>query len=304
LIHPHDKINAFREVIKHFKKQNIFDINLRLQCKNGDFRLFNVCGQATFDDNDTAIRMIGFISDITERNSYEEDILKMSEDLEEQVNVRIKQLRNLSQELAMTEERERYRLAQDLHDNLGQLLSVIKIKLTTLEPDSLQSSIDAIIGLIDKANESVRVVTRRMNPLILRTLGFFPALEALADEFENEHNLTVRMNFEDNHQIYLCHEILAMLYRSIRELLMNVVKHSKTSDADISVTSNGDQLFVSVMDNGCGFDATKFNHQEHLENTFGLYSVRERIINIGGTFDINSSSGHGTKINMTIPYSV
>ncbi|CAK0780274.1 putative Nitrogen regulation protein B [Gammaproteobacteria bacterium] len=303
-IHPKDKPKVLRTVSAHLRKKKPYNTELRLQCKNGEYRWFNSRGQAIWDEQCQLLRMVGSITDITERKTAEEKILEMSESLEKQVNVRTQQLRTLLLELAMTEERERYKLAQDLHDNLSQLLAVIKIKLTTLDAGSLQAPIDDIVALVDKADVSARMITKQLNPLILRTLGFLPALEVLADELKRTYNLTVYINSDTGETISLCYEVLSMLYRSIRELLINVAKHAKVNNANISCLSDENQLTLAVSDDGCGFDAANTYNQWRKRNNFGLHSICERIANIGGEVDISSSPGQGTMVVMVIPYFV
>ena len=165
------------------------------------------------------------LTDITESRRAEAQLREMTASLEATVAERTRELRRLAGQLTLTEERERRLLAQDLHDNLGQLLAVIKIKLNSLAAGSLQSPVNQIAELVGKAERSVRAITLELSPPILHTLGFVPALEWLVEEMSRVYGLTV--HFDDERAPKpLVDEIQAMLYRSVRELLINVARHA------------------------------------------------------------------------------
>lgn len=245
----------------------------------------------------------GIIVDVTERKRGEEQLREMAVSLDEKVTLRTRQLRTLSAQLTMTEERERGMLAQDLHDNLGQLLAVIKIKLTSLADGSLQPSVKSIVELVDKAEQSVRMVTLQLSPPILFTLGFVPALEWLADEMERIYGITVHID-NDSCRKRLADEIQAMLYRSVRELLINVARHAKVNEASLTCLCDKHRLTLVVCDDGCGFDPVDFRSVLPGQRSFGLNSIYERVANIGGEMDIDSSPGNGTTISLTVPCSL
>jgi PAS domain S-box-containing protein len=248
--------------------------------------------------------LIGGISiDITERKRAEEQLREMAASLEAKVTERTQELRRLAGQLTLTEERERNLLAQDLHDNLGQLLAVIKIKLTSLVVGSLDSSINQIVGLVDKAEQSAREITLELSPPILHTLGLLPALEWLVDEMKRIYGMRVHLDDEHPPQ-ELVSEIQAMLYRSVRELLINVAKHANVSDATLYCHCDGTRLTLVVSDDGCGFDPTGFHDGVPRQGTFGLNSIYERITNIGGQMEIDSSPGNGTAVTLTVPCSI
>lgn len=241
--------------------------------------------------------------DITARKLAEEQLYEMATTLEKQVNDRTKRLRTISMQLTMTEERERRMLAQELHDNLGQLIAMIKIKLTTLVAGRLQSSIDDIVALVDLANQSSREVTRKLSPPILYSLGFSPALTCLADEMKRLYGLTVHVNGETELKLFI-EEIQAMIFRTLRELLINVARHARVRDASLSYRSEGGLTVFVVSDAGCGFDSANFPDSMTALNSFGLSSIYERITNIGGQMQIVSSAGKGTTITLMVPSSM
>ncbi|MDD5176998.1 MAG: PAS domain S-box protein [Sterolibacterium sp.] len=253
------------------------------------------------DENGVPICHI-VLSDITMRKRAEEQLFEMANTLEEQVNLRTNRLRAVSSQLTMTEERERRLLAQELHDNLCQILAVIKIKLTSLAAGALQPSVDQIVELVNRADQSARMITRELSPPILRTLGLIPALECMAKD--KMHSFDLGVHFDSVGEPKPLEEwVQAVLYRSVRELLINVAKHAKASEATLLCRSEESRLTLVVCDDGCGFDSVNDQNVLSEQNGFGLSSIYERLTNIGGEMEIDSSPGHGATITLTVPYS-
>lgn len=242
-------------------------------------------------------------TDISARKQAEDQLREMATELEARISKRTKQLRKVSSQLTMTEERERRILAQNLHDDLGQLLAIIKIKLTSLDNGLPRSSVNTIVELLDQADLAVRMISLQLSPPILHTLGLIPALEWLVEEMEHRYQLAVHIDHEGEPRP-LVDEIQAMLFRSVRELLINVARHAKASDATLTCLSQGSQLILAVSDNGCGFDPSQYLVGLSRRRGFGLCSIYERIINIGGEMEFDSSPGNGTTITLSIPYPI
>ncbi|MCX7175225.1 MAG: PAS domain S-box protein [Proteobacteria bacterium] len=241
--------------------------------------------------------------DITERKQAEHQLRNIAVTLEEQVIARTSLLRAVSAQLAMTEERERRTLAQDLHDNLSQLLAVIKIKLSSLNPAAFASSIEQIVGLVDQADRSARTITRELSPQILHTLGFIPALVSLAKEKKRMFGLTVNIECDAGPNV-LEGGVRAMLYRSVSELLTNIGKHAKVSEAYLASKIDESHLLLIVCDRGCGFNPANYHDTTMEYQGFGLKSIYERVTNIGGDLVIVSSPGDGTTVILSVPYVV
>lgn len=225
--------------------------------------------------------------------------------LEERVRERTTQLRALTAELALTEERERRVLARDLHDDLGQLLAIIKIKLTSLEESerrgALKGPLQEIEALVDQANRSARSLMLQLSPPTLQTLGLVPALEWLGEEMERIYGLSVRID-KDGDLPALEEPARTTIFRAIRELLINVAKHAQTNVAQINCHQPASgQLSVSVTDQGRGFDSERALSSPAKDSGFGLISVRERIEFIGGRMTLDTMPGYGTTITIVFP---
>jgi signal transduction histidine kinase len=242
------------------------------------------------------------LSDITAHKHIEEQLREMATSLEAKVEERTSRLRDLAIELSMTEDRERRLLAKDLHDDLGQLLAIIKIKLTSLEDGASQAQIDRIVELVDKAGQSARMITTRLSPPILHTLGFVPALEWLAEEMELMYGLHVHLAV-DCRRINLDDHVQSMLHRSARELLINVARHAGVSDATLSCMCAGRRIMLMVSDDGRGFDPAELPGILTGHRSFGLGSINEHIARIGGHMEIDARPENGTTITLTLPCS-
>jgi two-component system, chemotaxis family, CheB/CheR fusion protein len=229
----------------------------------------------------------------------------MANSLEERIRERTAQLRTLTVELTLTEERERRTLARDLHDDLGQVLAIVKIKLSSLEGaerrGSLKASLKDIDELVDQANRSVRSLMLQLSPPVLQTLGLVPALEWLAEEIERLYGVAVHVD-HSGELPDINEPVRTTLFRAIRELLINVAKHANTNIAQVTCHPTDDgRIAISVIDHGQGFDYQEAFSRTAGDSGFGLISVRERIEFIGGEMIVNTMPGYGTTISIVFP---
>jgi len=213
-------------------------------------------------------------------------------------------LRSLASELSLTEERERRRLAADLHDHIGQILALAQIKLGELHqvaftPDSL-NTVGEIRDFIGQAIRYTRSLTFELGLPVLYDLGLEAAVEWLADQFKEQHGLTIRIR-EDDQPKPLGEAASLLTFRVLRELLTNVVKHSQATEVDISMTRDGNFLSLDVVDNGIGFDAGEFGGKPGRAGGYGLFSIRERLNHLGGYLEVASVPGQGTSATIVVP---
>lgn len=224
---------------------------------------------------------------------------------EQDLKTHRKQLRALSSELMETEDRERRQLASDLHDQVGQSLLAVKMYVdslidSTADKETLKS-LELIAGIVDETVQDIRTLTFELSPPILYELGLDVALEWLAEEFLQKYNLIVTTECEKCTN-YNTPASLALIFRTIRELLINVVRHAAAESATVQVQCLGKGVRLTVTDNGCGMGDTSQENGEPPNGGFGLFSIRERVTNIGGTVVIESEKEKGTSIILTIPF--
>ncbi|GBF34765.1 sensory box histidine kinase [Desulfocucumis palustris] len=206
-----------------------------------------------------------------------------------------KELRSLAAELSIVEERERRSVAADIHDNIGQSLAAAKIKLGLLKqsqlPLGVTGNIDQIAMFIDEAINYTQSLITNLSLPTLNDVDFSEALEWLCNQFQERHRIPI--SFEKQMEIApIKDETRVILFKCVRELLNNIVKHSNAGKARVTVG----KYEITVEDDGVGFDITQLKKKFGSAGGFGLFSVRERLHHLGGHMTIKSSRGNGTLI--------
>jgi PAS domain S-box-containing protein len=269
-------------------------------------------GEVFRDDQKRPIRMVGLLQDITRRQQAEEALRRLADELEHRVADRTEELvqsesrlRALSKELNLTEQRERRKLATDLHDYLAQLLVLGQIKLGQAKQGGLSASSAEFIteteGVITQALAYTRSLVGQLCPPVLKEFGLTVALRWLADQMQ-QHGLTVALHVkEDRLRLPLSDEQEVLLFQSVRELLMNAVKHARTESATITLSRSDSLIRLVVQDQGCGFDPTAMPASDPLSMQFGLFSIQERMQALGGRFILVSESSWGTTATLILP---
>ncbi|MDC0668381.1 PAS domain-containing sensor histidine kinase [Nannocystis radixulma] len=214
-------------------------------------------------------------------------------------------LRALSAALFRVEENERRELATLLHDVLGQHLVAAKLQLGALAPGAVapegRENLKKIGEILDQAHQAVRSVTFQLRPPILQDLGLVAALRWLARETTGQFGLAITVAAEEPLP-RLVGEPEYLLFRCVRELLLNVVKHAGASAVRIEVGDEEDeQMVLRVIDDGRGFDLERVSAERMTGRSFGLLSVQERIVAHGGRVRIDSGVGRGTCVELCVP---
>lgn len=204
-------------------------------------------------------------------------------------------LRAMSTELILAEDRERQKLAQDLHDGVGQAIFLARRKLD-------RASVDEAGAILDEIGRMVNALTFELSPPVLRQLGFKSAVYWLARDMKQRYGLAVQVDVDEEQPLPLDGSVALALFRSVRELLINVARHARTDSATISVRKKDHLLEIKIRDRGKGFDPAR-QARSVTQKNFGLFSTRERLEYLGGTFDLQSAPGKGTRITLTAPLS-
>jgi PAS domain S-box-containing protein len=222
----------------------------------------------------------------------------------EQIAAYYERLRELASKIALIAENERRRIADELHDLTGQNLALAKIKLSELRDSSSDTEfvgrLDELYQLIEEASVSTRALTFELSPPILYEIGFEAAAEWLGEQILQKYSIA--FHFEDDMQPKpLSDEAKVLVFVSLRELIVNIAKHSKALNATVSLRREGSNLLVTVADDGTGFDTSGLDIQIMKAASFGLFSTRERLKKLGGRLDIASQPGKGTSVTMVVP---
>jgi PAS domain S-box-containing protein len=216
-------------------------------------------------------------------------------------------LSDMTLELSIAEERERRRIATNLHDTIGQDLALTRINLEILARASLTEEESKILrntrDRINSAIKSVRHLTRLIAPPILESAGLEAALKWLGRQMEADYGLKVLFT-DDLSAKPVSRDIQAELYFAARELLINSAKHANNDSARISLARENDNFIIRIADDGIGFDPDSIDANFTGEGGFGLLNIRRRIIHLGGVFEIESATGNGTRVTIGMPLSI
>ena len=274
---------AAEEVFKTTKPKYVKDE------RNGnifDNRIYPV-----FDSKGNVNRLAICSRNITEKETNEKDIRASRE-----------QLRNLSIHLQTVREEERASIAREIHDDLGQLLTVIKINISEIEKslpkrkkDEIKM-INTIKKLLDTANESIHKIASELRPSILDDLGLSAAVEWQAQEFHKNTGIKCNVKLKPV-EIVLNEKLSITIYRIIQEALTNVTRHSRARKVDVSMTIQNKNLCLIIKDNGVGIKEEKIDSSK----SYGLIGIRERLVPWNGTMEINGIKGEGTTIIVNVP---
>ncbi len=217
------------------------------------------------------------------------------------------QLKSLASKLLLTEERERRRLAAVVHDNIGQNLVLVKLRLQSLiesaSGSDMLESMDKVCAVIDQTIQDAHSLTFELSNPVLYELGFEAAVEQwLTEQVQEKYGIKCKFAV-DNQPLQLDNEISTILFQAVRELLVNVVKHAKANTVGVSIQEAGGRIRVIVEDDGVGFLSSKLQLPSSQNKTggFGLFNIRERLEYLGGQLKIKSAPGQGTRIILTAP---
>ena len=219
-----------------------------------------------------------------------------------------RRLRTLTYEISVAEERERERIAAGLHDELGQLLASARITLGLLgelvQDEPAKSRVQDLRKIVAKAASATRSTTFELSPRVLHKMGLESAIERWGARIERLHGLRVRV-VKDSEPLPLCDEMLALLFRVVRELLLNVQKHAQATTATVSLRQIGQQALILVEDDGVGFAVERRAEEGSvMAPGFGLDSLIVQIESIGGALTLDSSPGEGTRVSVRAPLSM
>jgi signal transduction histidine kinase len=232
--------------------------------------------------------------DITERKRAEQKVFEYQ-----------KRLKQLTAKLMLAEERERRHIAGEIHDEISQTLAMAKIKLDTLLNSPLSEAsaviLEEINSSVKKVIQETRTLTFELSNPILYELGFEAAVaEWLNDKVQKKPGIATEFH-NDGLPKPLDDDLKVMLFRNVRELLTNCIKHASAGKIMVGLHRIDDSIQVIVEDNGVGFDTAQLSTTVSKKSKFGLFSIRENMENTDGRFEIESKPGAGCKAIITAP---
>ncbi len=280
IVAKEDRSKVKNFIISIYSEQGLSEkkIEHRIVHKNGSIRWIQNNIVLHKDSDGKLSGYDGVISDITGRKMYEEEIV------------------NLNQHIIKLQEEERQRVAQDLHDSVGQSLIAAKMSIDTYrqEPDYFKNQLEVGLSFLVKASQELREIYTNLYPTVLNDLGFEMAVKWLVHNTLEKNNIKAFVDVVIT--IGISHEIEVCLYRIIQEIISNILKHASASVVHLSLNSNENQLKLIIKDNGVGFD-----HETKKDgiNRYGLANIKSRVTSFNGKFNIERNRPHGTIISIT-----
>ena len=269
-----------------------FTIEYHITTPKGEKRVIQEHGYGQTDDNGKVVRLFGTAQDITERKKAEEELQQLNEELH-----------SLSSHLQNIREEERIQIARDIHDDLGQQLTGLKMDVNWLnkklgtEDEIVKQKMISMIELIDETLKSVRRISSDLRPSILDDFGLIAALEWHSGEVAKRSE--IKVNFSaDMPEPDIPVALATGIFRIYQELLTNAVRHANAHVITSSLRLKDNHLILKVKDDGQGMDPAITGTKK----TLGLIGIKERTFALGGKFDLKSEPGKGTEVQISIPY--
>lgn len=293
-IFPEDLVLVNKSAQEHLEgKRNIHKVEYRIYHRDGSIRWIHSRGKILRDAHGRPVKWAGIDWDITNRKKAEEELKAMKEEV-----------RSLSKSLLNKLETERRYIARELHDEIGQSLTAVKIILQSSQRTTDYTEItkrlgDAITSL-DRVLNQVRNMSLNLRPSLIDDLGLAPTVRWYLDRVSAVTGLNIEFSAKDmDSRLEIETEIAC--FRVIQEAVNNVIRHAKADKIEVCVERNKDCLYISIADNGCGFDVTKAMDEAKRGKSFGLLSMKERTELSGGKLEISSEIDRGTTIKAMFP---
>ncbi|MFC1766264.1 PAS domain S-box protein [Planctomycetota bacterium] len=231
------------------------------------------------------------VQDISQRKAHEQHVIKYQQ-----------QLKALASEMTLTEERLKRQVATQLHDTIGQSLVFSKLQLESLKEtvsdDDVYDTLTSTCEILDQALNASQSLTLQLSYPVLAVLGLERGIEKwLDDEIATKHGIQTHFS-ADLHEKSLDEDLRMVLFRGVRELLNNVVKHARATQVTVSVLAADEHVFITVEDNGAGCDPAEALIQG---GSFGLLSIREALERLGGALELDTRPGHGYRAILSAP---
>jgi PAS domain S-box-containing protein len=279
----HVRVNLCRKLDE--ENETIYDVDL--VTRTGQRVPVEVSSRLVYE-NGVAVGVQGVARDITDRKRAQEA------------------LRIYSQRLIQAQEAEREKIARELHDQIGQILTAVRINLQSIQrsygTDENISRFDESIGIVDEALGRVRELSIELRPSLLDDLGLTAALRWYVDRFAQRTGIIAEMlnGFEEGGG-RLPGELETVCFRIAQEALTNVARHAQAGSVSVQLERSRDRMLLTIIDDGVGFDIDKLKKSALAATALGLRGMEERALAVGGYIKIDSGLERGTQIRATFP---
>ena len=287
LVHPDDRGKVQAVIDQALEDKKPFSYDHRLVRPDGTMRISNSRGIVVTDRRGNALKMVGTGQDVTEAKQAEEA------------------LRDLPHRILNAQEIERRRLARELHDDVCQRLSGMKLGIDMIEndlphDDRILSKIEMAKSQIDHIITDIRRISWNLRPTTLDDLGLVIAVQKLCQDYRATYKVDIQFSSATSIPQHFDANVEIALYRLVQEAAMNALKHSAASRIHVELNHAADTIILKVSDNGKGFDVSNIKRERPGEG-LGLMSMKERAHLLQGKFFLESRHGHGTTVTVKIP---
>lgn len=293
LIHPEDRSVFQDSMVRSATSLGFWSWEGRVTLADGELKWLAL-GSTPQTNADGDVEWEGLIVNITKTKLDELELLHSQE-----------QLREFSSHIQDAKEQERLRIAREVHDEIGGLLTAIKMDLAWIKdrlPKSKQILTDkttTIENMVDKAMTAARNLAHSLRPGYLDSFGIVAAVEMEADEFSQRTSITVVLDHnEDEMEMELHPDVSIALFRIFQESLTNIMKHSQASEVRVVIRNSQERIDLTIRDNGRGFS----QEARAKPRSFGLRGIQERVVHFGGEVNISSAPGQGVTVAVSIPH--
>jgi signal transduction histidine kinase len=263
---------------------------MRLRRADGEYRWFLVRTLPQRDRKGNIVRWYGTSTDIEDRRRAEQALRDSAE-----------RLQQLSRRLLEVQEAERRHLARELHDEFGQILAAISVRLHAARSAAgapAQPNLDECVALLQRAGERVRSLALELRPTMLETAGLDAALRWLAAQHLQQTGTEVQIS---GHAAHVSGEVAIACFRVAQEALTNVMRHARARNVWLTLAHTEAGLQLQVRDDGVGFDVQRALREAAGSARLGLLGMRERVEILRGTLEVDSQPGRGTRVRIMLP---
>jgi PAS domain S-box-containing protein len=287
-------IQAVNKIVEQLTK-GLVNRNISLNrsnTKNGNVIYCEWYNSALRDKQGNLITILSLVHNVTERKKAEETLQQSYEEI-----------RRLTEHLQNIREEERKTIAREIHDELGQQLTVLKMDASWLNKklasadNGVKEKLKSLLHLLDGTVKSVRRISYELRPSLLDDLGLTSAIEWHLKEFENRSGIQTKFS-ADEPDLLLPDELKTGLFRIFQESLTNIARHAAAKKVEVCLQRKNGNILLSIKDNGRGFDKEKISNKR----TLGILGMEERSSMMGGNCHISSKPGEGTIVTVSVPF--
>jgi PAS domain S-box-containing protein len=293
--HPEDRQILEEAVNTALAGTKPYCLDYRIVRPDSAVRIIHDEGEITFDASGQPIRLMGTMQDVTDRKQTEEKLRKSQQNL-----------RHLASQLLTAQESERERISRELHDQLGQSLLVLKLQANRVErrldkgQTAIREEVHEITHQLDQLVDEIRRLARDLSPAMVRDLGLSSALKRLIEEFSRHYDIQADIDQMEGMDELFPRETQINIYRTFQECLTNIGKYAQASRLSVAIEREDSQVSFMVADNGRGFKVNEVLG-DSTRRGLGLMAMKERARMMGGSLEIRSEEGKGTRIALLIP---